>query len=213
MSNKQERWERAQVREREYIEAGKDKVWGIPHSLTFWKHQLHLDSVDGCGVEIGCGHDGIYRFAPNIIGIDPIDFSHLCANFQQGMGEDLPFEDKSVDFVICSNALDHCLDPQKVVSEVFRVSNRLILWTYIHPSAVASVLNMVERTHPYHFTAKDVDDLLVDYPHVVTKKHVSTFFETHLKHTKSLLASFTLLVAHFLGVRALCLHVELTEGD
>ena len=208
-----QKWEEAQRREFEYTETGKDRVWGIPHSLVYWKQFLCLRNIDGCGVEIGCGRDGIYRFAPNITGIDPIDFSHLCTNFRQGMGEDLPFKDKSADFVICCNALDHCLDPQKVVSEIFRISNRFILWTYIHPRPIASVLNIVERTHPYHFTATDVDDLLADYPHVITRRYVSTFFDVHLKYTKSLFASLKLFVAHFLGVRGLCLHIELTEGD
>lgn len=211
MSNKRRRWERAQKRELEYIETGKDKVWEVPHSLPYWKRFLRLDNIDGCGVEIGCGRDGVYRFAPNIIGIDPIDFSHLCSNFRQGVGEDLPFEDKSVDFVVCCNTLDHCLDPQKVVSEIFRISNRFILWTYIHPHPVANVLNIVEQTHPYHFTTADVDNFLADYPHVITRRHIYTFFDVHLKHTKSLFGTFKLLVAHFLGVRGLCLHIEITE--
>lgn len=212
MSSKRERWEEAQRHELEYIETGKNMVWGIPHSLEYWKRFLHINNIDGRGVEIGCGPNGIYRFAQNIIGVDPLDFSGMCENFQQGMGEDLPFEDKSVDFVICCNALDHCMDPQKVMSEMFRISDRVVLWTYTHPRIVGRIMKIVDKIHPYRFTTNDVYDLLEPYSYVVTKRCVFTPFDFLLRQPKTFYASFKLLVAHILGVRGLCIHAEIV-GD
>ncbi len=211
MSSKRERWEEAQRHELEYEETGKDKQWGIPHSLEFWKGYLCIDNIDGRGVEVGCGSNGIYRLAPNIVGVDPIDFSDGCENFKQGMGEDLPFEDKSVDFVICCNALDHCLDPQKVIDEMFRISDKVILWVYTHPRIVGWIMKVVDKMHPYRFTTEDIGNLLEPHSYVVTKKRVYTFFDLHLKYTKSLIVSFKLLIAHVLGVRALLMHMEVQE--
>lgn len=211
MSSKRKRWEEAQRHELEYVETGKSKVWGIPHSLKFWMRFLHINNIDGWGVEVGCGLSGIYRFAPNVIGIDPIDFSDGCDNFQQGVGENLPFGDKTVDFVICCNTLDHCEDPQKVMSEMFRISNRVILWVYIHPRIVGCIMKIVDKMHPYRFTTEDIDSLLEPHSCVITKKYVSTFFDVHMKYTKSLSARLKLLVAHILGVRGLCVHLEVLK--
>ena len=38
-----------------------------------------------------------------------------------GVGEKIPLKDSSVDLVVCTNALDHTEDPEKVISEIRRV--------------------------------------------------------------------------------------------
>ena len=211
---KQERkWKIAQEREKDYITTGKNLVWGTPHSLEFWQKFLRIDSLDGRGVEVGCGPNGAYKFASNVIGVDPIDFSYVCENFLQGVGEDLPFEDKSVDFVICCNTLDHCMDPQKVMSEMFRISNKVIVWVYVHPGIVGWIMKVIDKTHLYRFTPKDIYDFLEPYSCVITKKFTYTFFDVHLKCTKSTFASLRLLAAHILGVRALCIHAEIVSDE
>lgn len=205
-TNPYRKWEIAQRHERAYIDTGKNLVWGTPHSLRYWKSFLKLDNIDGVGVEIGCGPNGIYKFASNIIGVDPIDFSHICDNFKQGMGENLPFEEKSIDFVICCNTLDHCMDPQKVINEMFRISNNIILWVNVQPHIVGLIMKFIDKTHPHRFTADDIEGLLSQQSCVITKKHTITFFEYHLKYTKSFIASIKLLMAHIFGVRGLCIH-------
>lgn len=42
--------------------------------------------------------------------------------YVQAFGEDLPFEDQSFDFVYCSETLNHCNDPVKVIEEMKRVA-------------------------------------------------------------------------------------------
>ena len=41
--------------------------------------------------------------------------------FVEGWGEDLPYPDDRFDLVMSASALDHCLDPQAVFREAFRV--------------------------------------------------------------------------------------------
>jgi len=56
--------------------------------------------------------------------------------FVKAFGEDLPFPDDSFDFVVCSETLNHCKDPVKVIEEMKRVSPR----GYIDvPSAIHEV--------------------------------------------------------------------------
>lgn len=213
MSDLKKRWKEAQLHELNYVKTGRNKTWGTPHSLSYWMKFLHLDNIQGHGVEIGCGPNGIYKFAPNIVGVDPIDFSFVCDNFHQGMAENLPFGDKSVDFVICCNSLDHCMNPQKVVDEIFRVSDKLVLWTYVHPPIIAKIMLKYDRTHPFRFTFRDVTTLLEPYPHKLAKNQGYTFFDEHLKHVRSIVAKTKLVIAHILGIRGLCLHIEIITGE
>ena len=200
-----QRWCEAQKHEIDYIEKGKNKAWGTPHSLEYWKRFLHLENIEGKGVEVGCGPNGIYRFAPNIIGVDPIDFSDKCDNFIQGIGESLPFEDKSIDFVVCCNAVDHAMDPDKVMSEMFRVSDRVVLWVYVWPHWLSMVMKKLDPMHPYHLTQSDIKKLVSS--HKVAKRYRYTFFDEHVKHVNSFMALIKIVGAHILGVRGLCLHL------
>lgn len=55
-----------------------------------------------------------------VINVDPgyikEDKFHIKA-----FGEKLPFENNSIDFVICNAVLEHVSDPQKIISEIFRI--------------------------------------------------------------------------------------------
>jgi len=205
--SKEQKWRVAQQHEREYVTSGRNLDWGTPRTLEYWKNFLRLDNINGIGVDVGCGPNGISRFADNIIGVDPIDYSDRIKNFKQGMGEDLPFDDNSVDFVICCNTLDHCLDPQKVVDEMFRISRRIIIWVYTHPRVVSMILCWLDKTHPYRFTKGDVEKLLSHHKFRVTKSFVYNF-DIHLKYVKSWKARFKLLVGRLVGVRGWSIHME-----
>ncbi len=212
MMSKEERWRFAQQHEREYFKLSKNLVWGTPHSLEYWEEFFGLDDVSGIGVEVGCGPNGIARFADNITGVDPLDYSDRIKNFKQGMGEDLPFDDNSVSFVICCNTLDHCLDPQKVVDEMFRISHRIIIWTYTHPRVVGTIMRWLDKTHPYRFTRGDVEKMLSHHKFRTTKSFIYNF-DTHLKYVKTWKARLKLLVGRLLGVRGWCIHVEVIRDE
>ncbi len=206
------KWQEAQEREKKYIGSRKDLEWGIPHSLEYWENFLHLDNIDGKGVEIGCGLNGVYRFAENIMGIDPIDFSEYSNNFIQGVGEELPFESKSVDFVICCNAIDHSQNPRRVLDEIFRITNRAVLWVYIYPRVVGWIMDRVDRSHPYHLTWNSFGKLFSGRPLLVTKRFSYTGIRGHWRYAKRPWLRLKLLMAHLLGVRGFCVHLEADEG-
>lgn len=218
-SNKQQ-WLIAQKHEKSYYETGKNLVWGVPHNLEYWKKFLGLKTLEGRVIEVGCGPNGLYNFSENVIGIDPINFHKK--NFIQGVGESLPFI--CGDLVICCNGLDHFQNPQKAVDEMFRITTeRIVIWVYIYPKVVSWILNKFDKTHPFHFTKKDVWKLIngtynrtipaITCDYSVTKLKKLTFFDTHWKHTKSKFAKLKLFIAHLLGVRGLCLHLEVLNGE
>ncbi len=67
-------------------------------------------------INIGAGQ----YHRPGTISIDPSyekeDEGHIRA-----YGENLPFKDNSVDFVICNAVLEHVRDPKKIIDEIHRV--------------------------------------------------------------------------------------------
>ncbi len=121
-------------------------------------------------LEIGCGPNGIIFYldqAKTRIGVEPMIMSELeewkKPYVKQGVkGEDLPFEDKYFDVIICFNALDHCIDPSKVMLECHRVlksDGKMLLW--IHGlrnqyKIFQGLLNKLDPPHPHHFTSNEI---------------------------------------------------------
>ncbi len=104
-------------------------------------------------LEIGCGAGllplELASHAEHVIGIDislfVLDFAkrvkdyvqYQNVSFQQGDAEQLAFQDETFDLVICSEVLEHLLEPQQALAEIRRVTKRggtVILTT---PSAVS----------------------------------------------------------------------------
>lgn len=82
-------------------------------------------------LEIGSGHNPSYR--SNVVVEKFIDSNyHRSGNvklyphqaFVNADGEDLPFEDKEFDYVICNQVLEHVDDPVKFINEQCRVAKR-----------------------------------------------------------------------------------------
>lgn len=48
------------------------------------------------------------------------------------------------------------------------------------------------------------------YGYSIVKMEKSNFFDTHWRYTKSKFAKLKLFIAHILGVRSLCLHLEVS---
>ena len=192
-------WLTAQQHEQHYSATIETKTWKM-HSLAWWTNYLQLTSITGQGIEIGCGNNGIYNFTPNILGIDTINFHK--PNFIQATGEHLPI--KQVDFAILFNSLDHCQDPQSVLNEASKVTNNIILWTYIHPKLVSFILTKIDKMHPYHFTNTDVRKLTQNFTKTKETCNSPLIFA---KYTTNRQMKFKLLLMHLLNIRGTCLHL------
>lgn len=197
------RWLTAQIEELKYIQTEKTRIWSIPYSLQYWKNFLHLNKIEGLGIEVGCGNHGLYNFTESVIGLDSINFKNR--NFVRGVAESLPF--KQVDFIISCNGLDHYKDARECLNEMFRISSRIILWVYVFPKLVSWLLQKIDLMHPYHLTKTNLKKLLSDFNFTETKKVICSPLN-HLQYTKNFKMRMKLFIAHILGVRGLCLHLE-----
>ena len=86
-------------------------------------------------LEVGCGAGQLLQEiestikTKNLIGIDPLADWLTAAKKRlsngvkllTGFAEDLPFENNSMDFVVCSEVLEHVIDPRVVLKELGRV--------------------------------------------------------------------------------------------
>ena len=75
-------------------------------------------------LDVGCGQKPYYPFfapaAERYVGVD-LDPGNAMADLVGGI-ENLPVEDASFDVVLCTQVLEHVGDPDRAVSELFRVT-------------------------------------------------------------------------------------------
>lgn len=72
-------------------------------------------------LDVGCGHKPYYSlfkpFCTKYIGVDiDPELADIVAR-----GEKIPFDNASFDLVVSFQTLEHCQQPQKVISEIYRV--------------------------------------------------------------------------------------------
>lgn len=82
-------------------------------------------------LEVGSGAHGLifYFGARDGIGVDPLadHYAELFPAWQKrartiaAPGEQLPFEDRSFDIVLCDNVVDHAENPRRILEEISRV--------------------------------------------------------------------------------------------
>jgi len=197
-----EKWEEAQRHEKEYIEKKEARVWQVPYSREYWRNFMHITDT-GKALEVGCGNNGLYNFDPDVTGLDPIQFNK--PRFVRGMGEDLHFPDKSFSYSLFCNGIDHSREPEKVIKEMLRVSNKAIFWVYGYPKWVAAVLSKIDKTHPYHFTKLELRNLFGQYN--------ICFFDTydpirHINYTNSIIEKIKVFLMSIFGVVGYIYHIK-----
>jgi ubiquinone/menaquinone biosynthesis C-methylase UbiE len=182
------------------------KHFGFPFGYFSFKNVL----------EVGCGPYGLVHFIDSnvCIGIDPILFDtwngtdkvnsstlHIVAT-----GEFLPFRDNSFDVCVCFNVLDHSIFPRDVLREIVRIlkpNGELLLWVHTLRSVLrifSPFLNLIDTSHPHHFTFHRVLHLLKENGLIATST-LTTELETGnfvQRFVKSFLYSFKLAVASFM---------------
>ena len=81
-------------------------------------------------------------------------------------GEDLPFPDKCFDVVLTNNTIDHVQDCDKLLSEIKRLLRPgavLLFSSHIIVDCMKllrPLIKQVDIHHPYHFTLKEMDDMI-----------------------------------------------------
>ncbi|HLP90847.1 MAG TPA: bifunctional 2-polyprenyl-6-hydroxyphenol methylase/3-demethylubiquinol 3-O-methyltransferase UbiG [Nostocaceae cyanobacterium] len=97
-------------------------------NIPTWQNLQVLDV--GCGGGLAC--EFLARQGANVSGIDlslnsiqiakeHANKNQLNINYQQGMAEELPFDDWQFDVVICFDVLEHVDDWKKAITEIYRV--------------------------------------------------------------------------------------------
>ncbi|MBI5038396.1 MAG: class I SAM-dependent methyltransferase [Nitrospirae bacterium] len=85
--------------------------------------------------------------------------------------ENIPKQDESFDVVICVNALDHMINPDKALSEIRRILKKdgiFVLGIFLHPTPIAFARRFIEKflpffreeAHPYSYTFKSIREEL-----------------------------------------------------
>ncbi len=145
--------------------------WNIGLSKYFKKRRLQrvIDVFgdfrhDSCSIlDVGCanGKDLVQYLKdyPNlkIFGIDPVDYGIRQDNFQyiKGIAEELPFEDKSIDYVVSMGLLEH-IEPVenlcRAISEIERVAKNYCVIipavnTPLEPHTKAILWQLRDRNH------------------------------------------------------------------
>jgi SAM-dependent methyltransferase len=194
--NSLDRWRLAQLHERQYweqeatgIAEGQiaDPTWYKDRARSFLQILETLTGGEPTAalghrvVEVGSGPVGIVAFiqAPDRHAIDPLGdyygaqpefatFRDRGVTYTTARGEDLPFEDGSVDTLVSENALDHVELPRRVVAEfarVLRAGGRLFLRVEVYLPVGAAIHWTLARTrldplHPHTFTPASVMRML-----------------------------------------------------
>jgi SAM-dependent methyltransferase len=173
------RWKRAQIAEKKFWLSTKES-WSNQDPTQYWRgilaHGFNLDYHFFAGksvLEVGCGPTGLIfelNDAKSRIGLEPMDLDDLVNNekkksiVKRGIGEEIPYPDNSFDIVLSFNALDHSVDPAKVIREIYRVlrdGGDFLLWIYVLRDvykSLQSLLNLLDPPHPFHFTVSQLID-------------------------------------------------------
>ncbi|MEM1097917.1 MAG: methyltransferase domain-containing protein [Planctomycetota bacterium] len=135
-------------------------------------------------LDIGCGPTGIFTAIETEgrkVGLDPLideyrDHYPLSpgVEFLKCGGEQIDLPDASFEHVFCLNALDHCLEPQRVLEESFRVlkpggqftlavdvyNSSARKWKALLSAHVKVRVFQKQELHPHKFVRKDVTAML-----------------------------------------------------
>jgi ubiquinone/menaquinone biosynthesis C-methylase UbiE len=183
-----ERWSAAQSKEDAFwqrdgvLDSQMDRVISrYGPVLKKIEEQLHTHSTI---LDVGCGPTcSAQLFSVGLkTYLDPLMDSYLETYPEKlpegekicSTAEDIPKPNESFHVVLCVNALDHMIHPDKALAEMCRVLKRdgiFVLGIFLHPPAIAIFRRFIERwlpifredAHPYSYTLKIIREVLNNY--------------------------------------------------
>ncbi len=164
-----------------------EKMWKAYDQVVQFRHRAALELVpSGAHVlDIGCG-DGLFlrtgQSLKQVTGVGA-DFSHTAIQKAEAQssaslrfvsldatGDRLPFDDGSFDVVVALDVLEHLLEPERLLSEMKRVSRKEIIIGVPNfsslPSRIQTVFGKVpennkpKKGHMYWFNWRILNRLL-----------------------------------------------------
>ncbi len=181
------RWERAQEAEmqfkRKYYQSDREPTAIADSMLEYRAIGVDPLTVTGRVVDIGGAQGSLtvpLSNAAERIVVDPL-YEKIRVDLPgirgiAAVGEDLPFADASVNFVILRNVIDHMLDPEAIVREARRVLSPdglvyFMVNTFLPPlKPLFPVLDRIDGPHPVHLTNSDIRNMLSKYFHVMRER-------------------------------------------
>jgi SAM-dependent methyltransferase len=186
--NNKKRWTKAQHSEKSaYLNNDADRLhigFDKLSKTAIQQLSVALNEMTGCSVnelngktllEIGgVDYSGFAAYMVtgiNAIALDPLinlyqrHFIDNC-RYIQGIAEDIKLEDKTVDYCICRNAIDHMINPNKALKEMGRVlksDGKLYISCNVFnewAKPLFPVFNLVDTPHPHHYSGQTFLDLL-----------------------------------------------------
>jgi len=170
-------------------------------------------------LEIGSGPAGIITHLPGELrcAVDPLEdfyssvpeyhsYRDKNVRYSNSRGEELPYTDNSFELVIIDNGLDHCENPQKVISEIDRVLQKggiIYFKQNVYHSAGKFIRNLLEKIefdkgHPHNFTRKDISVMFDNYAFEIlsekSRGHIKQLFvELKMKNLKAFVRILTFM--------------------
>lgn len=211
--NEKKFWESIYLKKSEnlYSEINDDDSISFCKEILY-RHNLEPTLFDGKIImDLGCGPYGLIKGMLNlhnikklnfekIFGVDPLmDYykekigilsDSSIVKLYSNQGENLPFENNSIDVIFSTNVLDHCQDPSKVVNEVKRVlksnghfycSLHVVypIWSFLTP-----FLKYIDKNHPHHFTKNKILKVINKNFKNLKVSYQATIYEDHPKFKK-----------------------------
>ena len=157
-----------------------DNYYYKSHPFIVWVENLRLKAIskiikshidinkntNPMILEVGCGAghvlEEIVNSIPEVVltGLDPLQewldkakkrLGNKSVKLINGLGENLPFEDKSMDCTICTEVLEHVLDPKAILKELSRVTkhNGLVVVSIPNEVLINRLKNLIDAFKIY----------------------------------------------------------------
>ncbi len=161
----QMRWAKAYNGKSEELKEALTVVWKKYRCLDEILKICHFNKEKNV-LDVGCGIATVLHILEGKkYGLDPLGNEYkkiykypADLTIKHGHAEEIPFQDRFFDIVLCSNALDHTSNPKMALAEIKRVLNCdgfFVLVVEIRDRDTKRDLK-----HPHTFTLKSIRDLI-----------------------------------------------------